>query len=148
LYHHQIAENNSLRERGDMVKSFRLPDGYSKLMTALQENMMKEVSKRQLCIECCPSSNVKIGKLERFDTHPIFRFMPLDPTKTRYPLAVTVNTDDLGVFATSLPNEFSLLALALLKMKDQDGNHIYSTQEVYDWIERVIENGHKFTFLN
>lgn len=149
IYHHQIAKgNNSIRERGDRVKSFRLPDGYSKLITSLQEGMMKEVAKRQLCIECCPSSNVKIGKLERFDSHPIFRFMPLDTTKTRYPLAVTVNTDDLGVFATSLPNEFSLLSLALLKMKDKDGNHIYSTQEVYDWIGRVIENGHKFTFLN
>lgn len=147
-YHHQVVEGDCIKERGMKVKSFRLPDGYPKLITALQEGMIKEVSKRQLCIECCPSSNVKIGKLSRFDSHPIFRFLPLDQTKTRYPLAVTVNTDDLGVFATSLPNEFSLLALALLKMKDKEGNHIYSTQEVYDWIGRVIDNGHKFTFLN
>lgn len=148
IYHHKVINDCGIRERGRQVKSFRLPDGYAKLITDLQEGMIKDVSKRQLCIECCPSSNVKIGKLDRFDSHPIFRFMPLDQTKTRYPLAVTVNTDDLGVFATSLPNEFSLLALALLKMKDKEGCHVYSTQEVYDWIERVIENGHKFTFLN
>lgn len=148
IYHHKVINDYGIRERGRQVKSFRLPDGYAKLITDLQEGMIKDVSKRQLCIECCPSSNVKIGKLDRFDSHPIFRFMPLDQTKTRYPLAVTVNTDDLGVFATSLPNEFSLLALALLKMKDKEGCHVYSTQEVYDWIERVIENGHKFTFLN
>ena len=146
IYHHNTA-THIIRERGSIVKSFRLPDGYPKLITAIQEGMIKEISKRQLCIECCPSSNVKIGKLDRFDAHPIFRFMPLDQAKTRYPLAVTVNTDDLGVFATSLPNEFSLLALALLKKKDNEGKHLYSTQEVYDWIERVIENGHKFTFL-
>ena len=146
-YHHSTREKGEAKQQSWEVKSFRLPEGYADLMTALQECMIKEVSKRLLCIECCPSSNVKIGKLERFDAHPIFRFMPLDSSKTRYPLAVTVNTDDLGVFATSLPNEFSLLALALLKMKDSKENHIYSNQEVYDWIRRVIENGHKFTFL-
>lgn len=72
--------------------------------------------------------------------------MPVRELDSRYPLAVTVNTDDLGIFATSLPNEFSLLALALLKKKDTDGNHVYSSQEVYDWIKRVAENGHKYHF--
>lgn len=138
---------NTIMENGDKVKSFQLPDGYSNLITELQNAMMKQISKSHICIECCPSSNVRIGRLARFDSHPIFRFMPVNPWDTRYPLAVTVNTDDLGVFSTSLPNEYSLLALALLKMKDKEGNHIYSTQEVYDWIRRVIENGHKFTFL-
>lgn len=32
-------------------------------------------------------------------------------------LPVTVNTDDLGIFYTSLPREFELLTLALLKKK-------------------------------
>lgn len=138
---------DNVKKNGKLIKQFSLPEGYASFIEEMQNAMIKYICKKQICIECCPSSNVKIGKLERFDSHPIFRFMPLDKTKTRYPLSVTVNTDDLGVFATSLPNEFSLLALALLKMKDCDGNHLYSPTEVYDWIARVIENGHKFTFL-
>lgn len=136
-----------IRPNGEKVRVFSFPLGYSKLITDLQNAMIKDIAKRQLCIECCPSSNVRIGRLDRFENHPILRFLPITPTETKYPLSVTVNTDDLGVFATSLPNEYSLLALAFLKKTDYAGNHIYSSQEVYDWIGRLIDNGHKFTFL-
>lgn len=143
----QYHSNLTIRKKGEMVRVFSLPSGYPKLITDIQNAMIKEISKRQLCIECCPSSNVRIGRLDRFENHPIFRFSPINPTETRYPLAVTVNTDDLGVFSTSLPNEYSLLALALLKKKDREGNHLFSKQEVYDWIGRIIDNGYKYTFL-
>jgi len=146
LFKQYHADGYGIREKGNETKAFHLPDGYHLMITALQDAMIKDISKQQICIECCPSSNVRIGRLERFDIHPIFRFMPVKPEETRYPLAVTVNTDDLGVFSTSLPNEYSLLALALLKKK-ADGKHLYSSQEVYDWIARVIDNSHKFTFI-
>lgn len=145
LAYHSSEE---IRKNGEKVKAFPLPPGYAQLITDMQNAMIKEISKRQLCIECCPSSNVRIGRLNRFENHPIFRFSPINPSDTRYPLAVTVNTDDLGVFSTSLPNEYSLLALALLKKKDHNGNHIYSKQEVYDWISRMIDNGYKYTFIH
>ncbi len=143
LYHTSVE----IRNKGEKVRVFKLPSGYQKLIGGLQEGMIKDISKRQLCIECCPSSNIRIGRLDKFENHPIFRFAPINPSDTRYPLSVTVNTDDLGVFSTSLPNEYSLLALALLKKKDRAGNHIYSKREVYDWISRLIDNGYKYTFL-
>lgn len=138
--------DTTVKSNGRRMKSFHVPPGYPALITGVQSQMISEISKGRIGIECCPSSNIKIGRLSRFDKHPIFRFMPVRDTETRYPLAVTVNTDDLGIFATSLPNEFSLLALALLKMKNPDGTPIYSSREVYDWIWRVAENGHKFSF--
>lgn len=130
---------------GRKIKSFQVPDGYRKLIRQLQDKMMQRVSKKQLGIECCPSSNYKIGYCKRYDMHPIFRFMPVKTESTHH-LAVTVNTDDLGVFSTSLPNEYSLLTLALMKKTDSEGNHLYSPQEVYDWVERVVKNGDKFAF--
>ena len=145
LYEEYLTDYNIIAN-GRMIKSFVVPPGYRKLIRQMQEKLMKLISKMQLGIECCPSSNYKIGYCKRFDRHPIFRFMPVKGDNTQYPLAVTVNTDDLGVFSTSLPNEYSLLALALLKMRDAEGNHIYSTQEVYDWVERIIKNGEKFAF--
>lgn len=140
--------NTDIKSKGNLVRVFELPPKYHHFITQMQDAMIKFICKCQICIECCPSSNVRIGRLKRFDTHPIIRFMPIDPNETRYQLNVTVNTDDLGVFSTSLPNEYSLLALALMKMHNDDGSHKYSTQEVYDWIERLIHNGHKFSFLN
>lgn len=138
--------DKEIRRKGKLIKSYLLPDGYSELILELQNKMIQKISKCRLGIECCPSSNLRIGHLEKFENHPIFRFMPVQEPESRYPLPVTVNTDDLGIFATSLPNEFSLLALALLKKKDDMGNHVYSSQEVYDWIKRVVENGHKYHF--
>ena len=60
----------------------------------------------------------------------------------------TVNTDDLGIFYTSLPREFELLTLALLKKKNEDGSTLYSSQEVYDWIERIVRKAHAYCFSN
>ncbi len=144
--HYDYMSNGKIMTNGRKIKSFVVPMGYRKLIRHMQDQMMKFVSKMQLGIECCPSSNYKIGYCKRYDRHPIFRFMPVRGYDMQYPLAVTVNTDDLGIFSTSLPNEYSLLALALLKITDSEGNHIYSTQEVYDWIERIIKNGEKFAF--
>lgn len=138
--------DKQIRQKGKLIKSYLLPEGYPNLIFELQNKMIQKISKCRLGIECCPSSNLRIGHLEKFENHPIFRFMPVHEPESRYPLPVTVNTDDLGIFATSLPNEFSLLALALLKKKDDKGNHVYSSQEVYDWIKRVVENGHKYHF--
>ena len=138
--------NRRIIEAGEKVASFVLPSGYPALIDSIQEKMMRMISKSQIGIECCPSSNFRIGHFKRYDQHPIFRFMPVRSDRTPYPLSVTVNTDDLGVFSTSLPNEFSLLALALMKMKDTDGKHMYSSQEIYDWVERIVKNGNKFSF--
>ena len=136
-----------IKTKGTLVRVYELPPLYHQFISGMQDAMMKDICKRQICIECCPSSNVRIGRLKRFDSHPIVRFMPVDASQSRYPLAVTVNTDDLGVFSTSLPNEYSLLALALLKKTDLEGRHIYSKQEVYDWIVRLIDNGYKYSFI-
>jgi hypothetical protein len=41
-------------------------------------------------------------------------------------LSVSINTDDLGIFDTSLENEFALMAAALEKMKrNRPANHIF-----------------------
>lgn len=139
--------DSKIKRAGRCIKSFQVPEGYVTAIAKLQCCMIKEISRLKLGIECCPSSNLKIGRLHRFDRHPIFRFMPIKESESRYPLAVTVNTDDLGIFATSLPNEFSLLTLALVKCRDAEGNRLYSSREVYEWIKRVVENGHMFRFM-
>lgn len=144
--HNSYLLDERINREGRKMGAFKLPKGYAEAIESIQDKLTAEISKRQIGIECCPSSNYKIGYFEKYEDHPIFRFMPVRESKSRYPLAVTVNTDDLGVFATSLPNEFSLLALALLKQKDVHGGHVYSTQEVYDWVIRVVENGKKFAF--
>ena len=47
-------------------------------------------------------------------------------------MLVSINTDDKGIFYTSLKNEFSLLAIALRKERNADGT--------LKWSDLQIEN--------
>lgn len=146
LYLYQYDEN--IKRNGRKIKSFKLPESYAATVRKMQESMMKMISESSLAIECCPSSNVRIGYIRRFDRHPILRFFPPKEDRVKYPLDVTINTDDIGIFATSLPNEYSLLALGAMKMKDNDGNPIYSSHEIYKWIEHMVDHSSMYRFRN
>ena len=139
--------NFNLRKRGEVVEDFIVYPEYVSFIEAIQHKMTECIERLQLVIECCPSSNVKIGRLKRFDQHPIFTFCSVK-NGNNHNLPVTVNTDDLGIFYTSLPREFELLTLALLKKKDEGGSTLYGSQEVYDWIERIVRNAHAYCFCN
>ena len=60
--------------------------------------------------------------------------------------AVSINTDDLGIFVTSADNEYALIALALMKQKDKDGRLKYSSQQVRNWLETVILQSKSYRF--
>lgn len=137
--------NYDVRRRGNRVKEFHICPGYTELIMMMQEKMMERVERHGLCVECCPSSNLLIGSLSRFERHPIFRFHGIDPAKGHH-LPVTINTDDLGVFQTSLANEYSYLALAQYKSKHPDGTPRYSHYEISEWLKRVSEISEKYRF--
>ena len=138
--------NNNVRMAGDQMESMCIGKDYVMCVRQLQDCMMERLKMRGIIVECCPSSNLKIGLSNRYDQQSIFRFSPVNDFHN--PMAVTVNTDDLGIFQTSLDNEYSLLALAALKAKDADGNMKYSKMEVVRWMERIRENGMKYAFGN
>ena len=105
---------------------------------------MDEIERKEIIIECCPTSNFKIGTNNKYEDLPIFRFNTID--SNRHNLRVTINTDDLGIFHTSLDKEFSLVALSALKKKSKDGNLLYQNHQVYQWLDRIRENGEKYRF--
>lgn len=103
-------------ENGEKPTTERFDNEYVKLMMKVQKVMIEEVKKTGVCIETCPSSNLQIGKLGRYDSHPGIKYY-LNPLSKNKVLKMAVCTDDKGTFSTSLTNEFSLLALAATKEK-------------------------------
>ena len=67
-----------------------------------------------------------------------------------YPLLkVSINTDDRGVFHTSIYEEYSLMALALLKEKKENSEELrFNRQTVFDYIERVRVMSKQMAFHN
>lgn len=136
--------DKNVRCRGEEVSVFKVDCSYIKLIEEIQDAMMDEIERKEIIIECCPTSNFKIGTNNKYEDLPIFRFNTID--SNRHNLRVTINTDDLGIFHTSLDKEFSLVALSALKKKSKDGNLLYQNHQIYQWLDRIRENGEKYRF--
>ena len=57
-----------------------------------------------------------------------------------------INTDDLGVFDTSLEFEYALLFRALGEQKDADGRRRYSDWDIYHYLRSIQEMGLQAVF--
>ena len=122
-----------------------------RVVEKIQEQMQYEISKKKIAIECCPTSNLKIGYIERYDQHPLLtKFYPIDEVSSNpsYPLIKSsINTDDRGVFHTSVYEEYSLLALALDKSLDKDNKRRYNEPTILRYINEVRDNSQQMAFV-
>lgn len=114
-------------------------DEWYALLEKIQQHLIEKIEKRHVAIECNPSSNFKIGEISRYDEHPILKFFNygLDTPYPHHDVAVSINTDDQGVFSTSLEREYSLMALAI--ERNQTEEHHNSPRAIVDWLNRVRE---------
>ncbi|MBR1792378.1 MAG: hypothetical protein IJ764_01880 [Bacteroidales bacterium] len=99
---------------------------------------------RDIAIETPPTSNLKITDVSQYIDHPIVKFNQYylsSDSEGGNQISVSINTDDQGVFGTSLEKEFSLMSLVL----EQDGK--YPREAVYQWLDHVREMAHWCSFL-
>ena len=135
---------NPLKEY-DQIK---LDEDYIYVIRQLQAKLLDEVEMKHISIETNPTSNYRIGDFERYDEHPILYFFNYGLEHegiAPHSITVSINTDDKGVFSTSLEREFSVMAAALEKksLVEKDGN---SPRRIYDWLDRIREMGFEMRF--
>ncbi len=106
-----------------------------------QKKVQKLVLERQVVVEVNPSSNRVIGPMEKMADHPVFALTLDKEQHLARQIRVTINTDDPGVFSTSLPHEFYLLGEILV-------NRGVSEAEVVEWLNWLRENGKDYSFLH
>lgn len=135
FYDKQVYENGFLRS-----EEFEIPYKYDQLIKKIQDRMIKWIKEKKICIETTPTSNVRIGKLGKYEDLPLYRFAKINKRPDRR-VIVSVNTDDKGLFATSLQREFALLALALKKQRIRGNVQRWSDQEIYDYVKHLAEAG-------
>ncbi|MDS4039866.1 MAG: hypothetical protein RKP20_01635 [Candidatus Competibacter sp.] len=81
-----------------------------RLVGQLQQLLRRRLARKRLCIEVNPTSNLIIGGYDDYGKLP-YNTLIADG------LAVSLNTDDPGLFVTSLPGEFSAMYRALTRDK-------------------------------
>lgn len=147
-YHYDPA----CRVRGRALYEYRVEDRYISFIRQMQDALAQSYATLGLMIECNPTSNYLIGTFQRYDQHPIFRFnnaglIPADGAFAATPqLPVSVNTDDLGVFDTTLENEYAILASCLERMRDKDGRPYYTNDSIYQYLDHLRKLGLEQSF--
>lgn len=139
-------------KQGDEGDTLSIPvplrKDFINLLNAIQEQLLSKLEKKRIGIECNPTSNYKIGEIERYDQHPIFKFYNagLNTPYKRHDLFVSINTDDLGVFSTSLDREYSLMALAAERAFCKD--ELNTPKQVLEWLNNIREMSIQQLFIN
>lgn len=139
--HIWYERSTKCRIEGAKTEIVIFPPHYAEEIARIQDKMLDSLEDKGIVIETNPSSNIKIGRFSRYDQHPIFRFHNVATNTPRHSMVVSINTDDKGVFATSLRNEYSLIAIALKKMKGKNGERLWSDLQIETYLSRIAHYG-------
>ena len=139
LYHKYHYDLNG-KNNGLIYEEWTVNKEIIKAIKVLQRQLLDEVEELDLAIECNPTSNRKIGEFERYDEHPILRFnndgLGLYPSRA---ISVSINTDDKGIFATSIEREYALIAHSLIRHFRLNDCGVHKN-DVYDWLDKIRAN--------
>lgn len=136
LYHSdRIVTNGADAVTFTIRKEYR--EEFYSLIEMVQEHLLCKIERKRIAIECNPSSNYRIGEMTRYDEHPILKFYNhgLSTPYKSHSIAVSINTDDQGVFATSLEREYSLMALAIERFQPEGTEN--SPRQILEWLDRI-----------
>lgn len=147
LYHYGLRE----KQKGNEIYCLDIDSQYINMIRDVQEALQAEIARKGIIIECNPSSNVIIGTFSDYDRHPIFRFnntgleRNLDRYNNCYQIQACINTDDLGVFDTSLEFEYALLFRAMKDVRLSDGTQ-YAEADILKYLDTVRLMGERAVF--
>lgn len=146
-YHYGINEGIC----GQKTITCHISQSYMQLMQQIQDAMQQYVERKKIIIECNPSSNVLIGTFKHYARHPVFRFnnrkLRANKQNTQAQLHVCINTDDLGIFDTSLEFEYALLSQALLDQTNENMQPLYGSREVMEYLDDLRKMGLSAAFM-
>ena len=146
-YHYGHRE----KVEGAKTMTFSVTPEYVKIVKEAQQAMQFYLEQHGIIIECNPTSNVLIGTFGKYEDHPIFRLNNYglscgEIANSNPQMHVCINTDDLGVFDTSLSFEYALLFQALNEQKDDSGNKLYKEVEIMTYLNNIRKMGNTAVF--
>jgi len=136
LYYH----SEEGRERG---KEICIIDAYEilgeKELECFQKLILKVMHQKQIVIETLPTSNVIIGHHHGFSTYHLYNWYMWSKKGITVP-SIVVGTDDAGIFATNIYNEYCHIYCMLVF------DNGLSPYEATEYIERLVHNAKVYVF--
>lgn len=132
-----ISESLLLKELG-LEKKPQTPvclaadEQWLDMLAEVQDLLRRELARRAIAVEANPTSNLIVGGYSRYRDLP-YRIL------VEAGLPVSLNSDDPGLFISSLPGEFSAMYQALLV----DMQH----RQALRWLQERLDDGLQSSFL-
>jgi adenosine deaminase len=105
----------------------------------LQLEILKFLHKREIVIETLPTSNVRIGHHYDYNTYHLWNWIKWEE-EGHYIPPIVVGTDDTGIFATNIYNEYANLYCHLVEKGEMTHTKALSV------IEKLDKNGQIYRF--
>ncbi len=141
-----------VRLEGQRRIRVEIPTYYAKVVKLIQTALRNQICNRCISIETNPTSNLLISPIRAYAEHPllVFNNKGLRVTGTEDnengQLHVSINTDNNGVFYTSLEMEYALMLRSVEAIKDKDGTYRFTPDEIYTWANHIREMGSEQSF--
>ncbi len=128
------------RQKGNQIISVRVDDVFSvEELTHLQHFMLEYLHEKQIVIETLPTSNVMIGHHRDYSTYHLYNWYLWAKQGIKVP-AIVVGTDDSGIFATNIFNEYCHIYCQFVFEKK------VSIQETMSFIKGLNHNAEIYKF--
>lgn len=134
LYHY----DKEGKINGKIYDTWEVDEEMCQTIEQVQHELLLQVEKEGIAIECNPTSNYKIGEIDRYDRHPITKFNSIKRPglPKKHDVSASINTDDKGVFSTSIEREYALVAHSLIrKFRLEEEN--MKDSDVYEWLDNI-----------
>lgn len=107
----------------------------------LQQQVQKLIAVRDVVVETLPVSNLRIGQIRRIQSHHVLRWLQVDGYKVEGDsiMNICMGSDDPGVFATDLKNEYYHLYMCLR-------NANVPAHQAIEYLRRVNNAGRIYAF--
>lgn len=148
--YHRYHFDTALKKRAlqSVTQEFKpeFKQEYVSIVKHLQIKMRSYITQKGIAVESCPSSNFLISNLDEFKEIPTFRLFPVTESQNNFfRMNVCINTDDQGVFYTSLVKEYTMLA-ATMRGEMTNGIRKYSDDTILSGIKHLIDNSKQLCF--
>lgn len=144
--------NSNVKAVGRKEIEVKITRPYIEAVKQVQHCMQFQIARMGIAVETNPTSNYLIGTFKDYRKHPILQFynkgLVNDPKllDACAQIPVSINTDDMGVFNTSLQNEYALLASSLESAVDENGKRVYDRTSIYQWLDTIRQMGNDQSF--
>lgn len=145
--YHRYHFDEELKRRAFERVEYGFKKEYVEIVKKLQLYMRSFITEKGIAVESCPTSNFLISNLDTFEEIPTFQLFPLRESHNDFRrLNVCINTDDQGVFYTSLVKEYTKLMASMWKEQGEDGMREHSDDKILIWIKRLMDYSKQLCF--